>query len=151
MPVKVNPPVLVCDDISSNGYGGFKAVYEGLCETVEGTYGFEQRVLNAWWEAWKGFEPPIEFWDGLNLYRSQQLKKFQRDGRAYVFGAVRFLSDRTWESALRIDVRQRMAMASSGADLTDPESVKRAAMVATNKRNAEIAKQQLIEKGFLTA
>ena len=143
--VKVDATTIVCEDMGHNGYGGFKTVYEGLCETVEGTYGFEAKVKNAWDVTWQGFEPPETFWNGLNLYCRQQVKKFQRDGKAYVFGAVRFLTDKTWESAIRINDTQQQALR-CGVDITDPEAVKAAARYSSMMNASAIVEQRIAEK-----
>lgn len=145
MAVKVDRPILPCDDMGGNGYVGFKRKYEGLCEAIEGIYGSEAKVEAAWAVAWHGFEPPKAFWEGLTLYSCQQVKKFQRDGKSFMFGAVRFLESKTWESAIRIDETQQQAL-KCGVDITDPESVKAATRYSSMMSASAIVEQRIAEK-----
>lgn len=148
MAVKADPTPIVCDDMGCNGYVGFKRKYEGLCEAIEGIYGSEAKVEAAWAVAWQGFEPPKSFWEGLTLYSRQQVKKFQRDGKSFMFGAVRFLESKTWESAIRIDATQQQAL-KCGVDITDPESVKAAARYSAMMNASAIVEQRIAEKMML--
>ena len=148
MAVKVDDAAVVCDDMGHNGFNGFRDKYQLLSTSVRCKFGRMDDVKTAWKAAWQGFEPPERFWEGLECYRQQQQAEYLKKGECWMVGAKRFLDPEEghWESAIAMNQVDRQAQA-FGVDMNNPAEVKRASLDASNLRNWEIAKQQMILKG----
>ena len=146
--VKVDATAIVCDDMGHNGFNGFRDKYQLLATSVRRKFGRMDDAKAAWKAAWKGFEPPEAFWKGLDCYYEQQQAEYLRKGECWMVGAKRFLDpeERHWEAAITSHQVNRQAQA-FGVDMNNPAEVKRASLAASNLRNWEIAKQQMILKG----
>ena len=148
MAVKVDATAIVCDDMGHNGFNGFRDKYQLLAASVRRKFGRMDEAKAAWKAAWKGFEPPEAFWKGLACYYEQQQDEYLRKGDCWMVGAKRFLDpeERHWEAAITLHQVNQQAQA-FGVDMNNPAEVKRASLAASNLRNWEIAKQQMILKG----